>query len=87
MGLLSEQAIEEVKAIAERAGEEAARRLLTNAPLTLADRFVSVPKAAEVSGYEQQTIRKWICQKRLKNYGRYGSPRVRLSEILNLEGV
>lgn len=51
---------------------------------TLDDRFLSVKEAATISGYKPQTLRKWLCQKKLRNYGRHGSPRVRLSEIVNL---
>lgn len=47
---------------------------------------VSVPRAAELTDYRPDTIRKWIRAGRIKNYGRLGSPRVKVSEILHMEG-
>ena len=48
--------------------------------------YLSVPKAAELSGYTQDGIRKLILRGRVRNYGRPGAPRVLLSEVLKLEG-
>jgi hypothetical protein len=74
----------DVVAALEERMREIARETKPTAPPS-AEGYLSVPRAAEVSGYKAGTIRKWLCQKRLKNYGRPGSPRVLLREILNLE--
>ena len=57
---------------------------LSNSGETPVEPLVDAPEAARLSGYKQQTIRLWLCQGKVKNYGRPRSPRVRLSDILNL---
>lgn len=67
--------------------DERMRRIVSEAKpsaLPSAEGYLSVPTAAKLSDYKPQTIRKMLCQRRIKNYGRPGSPRVLLSEILNL---
>jgi hypothetical protein len=56
------------------------------APDVPTDRFLSVAEAAQVSGHPPGTIRTWMYRGTIKNYGRRRSPRVLLSEILNLDG-
>lgn len=72
-----------VRAEARAVFEEMWGELRSAAP-PLPERFYTVSEAAEVTRYKAATIRTWICQRKIKNYGRKGSPRVRLSEILNL---
>jgi hypothetical protein len=60
-------------------------KIIERLPHDKEERYLSVKSAAQKSDYKEQTIRKWLSQKRIKNYGRLGSPRVKLSEILNIE--
>jgi excisionase family DNA binding protein len=47
-----------------------------------AEAYLSVKEAAALSGLEEQTIRKWISQRRIRVYKAGRAARVKLSEIV-----
>ena len=77
--VLSQPMVDEItKLVDDLLAEREAQR---PAPID-ADGVVSVPKAAKLTDYKPETIRKWIRQGRVTNYGRHGSPRVKVAEVL-----
>jgi excisionase family DNA binding protein len=52
---------------------------------TQSDPYLTVKQAAEAAGIPEQTIRKWISQKRVRVYRAGRCVRVRLSEIVRGE--
>lgn len=67
------------------AREEAERVMAEQRPAPVdASAVVSIPTAAKMTDYKPASIRKMVYQKRIRNYGRQGAPRVRVAEILNL---
>lgn len=77
--ILSEAILEEVRSVARAEAE----RLLEQAREL--PRYLSVKRASEVTSYPEDTIRKWLRQGRIKNYGTGRSVRVKLSEIIKME--
>ena len=59
-------------------------RVRATMPAADPSRFLSIKEAAAISGHPEDTLRKWLQRGTLPNYGRHRAPRVRLSDILNL---
>jgi hypothetical protein len=67
--------------VVERAVE---RKLAERRPSE--QKFLTVKEAAEISSHPEGTIRQWLAKGTLTNYGRRRAPRVKLSDILDLDG-
>ena len=56
----------------------------SRAPSPNESKYLTVKEASEVTSHPVNTIRHWLATKKIPNYGHYRRPRVRLSDILNL---
>lgn len=79
LNVLSPAMAREVRAIVEAVLDERSPSAPTIEP------YLSVKEAAAQSGLQEQTIRKWISQRRIKVYRAGRRVRVKLSELVQAE--
>ncbi len=73
---------EELAGQEQRIADRVAEKLRQHTPVD--DCYLSIPKAAELAGYEStDTVHQWIKDGLLRQYG-HGRPRVKRSELVAL---
>jgi predicted HTH domain antitoxin len=86
-----ENFIEEVKEIAARAGEEAARRVLaeqreTQTPPPYRGEYISIKHASELFDISENTLRDWVRRRKIKRHKIQGCVRIKVSDLVKSKG-